>query len=189
MKRSTSITLLLMGSATLAMVACDDSKPTQAGVYSSIEECTANGTHTAAECRDQFDKAKQEHIKSGPKFSSREDCEAEFGRDRCERPSNASNNNGGGSFFMPLMMGYMVGKMMNGGGSAFSQPLYRPNSAPSGGGGYSPGTWRTSNNTEVARQTGATSVSSNAFRSSGQTTTLSRGGFGARGASVGTFGG
>ncbi|MFN3075414.1 MAG: DUF1190 domain-containing protein [Alphaproteobacteria bacterium] len=198
MKRSSRIRLLVMGTATLAMVACDGDTPQQAGVYASVEECVSGGIYSETFCREHLEQAKKEHMKVAPKYAKIEDCEAEFGRGRCERPPSSGGagvsggESGSGSFFMPLMMGYLVGKALNGGGG-YGQPLYRPNTAPTGGFGYSPGTWRTAGNVEVAKNTGATSVPSSVFRSGGNTSsthtsTVARGGFGARASSVGSSG-
>ena len=49
-----------------------------------------------------------------PRYSRKEECEAEFGAGNCE----TRETDGGGSFFVPMMMGYMLG-------NAFRQPVYR----------------------------------------------------------------
>ena len=70
-------------------------------------------------------------LAEAPRFGRKQQCEQEFGAGNCESRQEA----GGGSFFMPMMMGYMMGNMM--GGNRFSQPVYRGpgNTAvmPSGG--------------------------------------------------------
>lgn len=185
MKRSRRISLVLMGTATIALAACDDTE--QAGVFSSVEECKASGIYTEEHCNSSLDEAKKQHAKVAPKFSTLEDCEAEFGPGRCSSPhgSQAVQQGGGsGSFWMPLMMGYLVGKALNN-----SQPLYRPYERPQtgySGGSGSWGGWRTGDNVQVSDRTGAQTVSSSATRASTpKTTTVSRGGFGARASSVG----
>lgn len=47
-----------------------------------------------------------------PRYSRKEECEAEFGAGNCEMRQSG----GTGSFFMPMMMGYMLG-------GAFRQPV------------------------------------------------------------------
>lgn len=193
MKRSSSVKLLLMGSATFTLAACGDD-PEPVGVFSSIQECIDSGVYTESYCNSSLDQAKKEHVKVAPKYKDKADCEAEFGVGRCENPQVASGGGGTGSVWMPLMMGYMVGSMMNN-QSSFAQPLYRPNVYDNRGGyynttyGYSAGGFRTGNNVEVANRTGLTTVNSNSWRTTTpQTTTLSRGGFGARASSIGVSG-
>jgi uncharacterized protein YgiB involved in biofilm formation len=94
----------------------------------------------------------------------------------------AQSGGGFGSFFMPMMAGYMIGNMMgNRGGMA--QPLYRPvgETARQSGGGLFAG-----NGTRVAGGTGLTRMPESALNAARApaTSTLSRGGFGARAQSV-----
>ncbi|MDN5451134.1 MAG: DUF1190 domain-containing protein, partial [Enterobacterales bacterium] len=75
-------------------------------------------------------------------YASREDCIAEFGEGQCtQAPAQAGmapGTNGeaqaqpqqSGSFWMPLMAGYMMGRMM-GGGAYNQQPLFSSKSAAS----------------------------------------------------------
>lgn len=119
MKKSHSIKLALLGSASMALVACgDDGPPDDAKFYSSTKECSA--VYGDAPCTEAAGKAVMTHLEQAPKFSRREQCEAEFGAGNCETRQEA----GGGSFFMPLLMGYMMGNMLNS-GNRFSQPVYR----------------------------------------------------------------
>lgn len=201
MKRSARIKLLLMGSVTLALSACGDSQE-EAGVFSSIDECIATGKYTEDYCKKGFDQAREQHEKVAPRYNTKADCESDFGSSQCQA---ASHN--GTSVFLPLMAGFLVGRMLSGGQNSFSQPLYRPNTYPPGqpyppqqqqtssgggyGGNYSGGSYRTANNVEVAQRTGVTKVGSSITSSppSVRTTTISRGGFGASAASSSSSGG
>lgn len=191
MKRSFRIRLVLMGSATAVLAGCDD-PPQAAGVFASVAECVQSGAYSEAECKTALETAKKDHPKVAPRYVSREACEADFGPGKCEPPTQQQqqvvHDSGGGSFWMPLMMGYMVGKAMNGPGGMFGQPLYRGNESFAGPGTYSAGSWRTASNTPVADRTGLTTVGSGARASTPQTTTVSRGGFGSRASSVGVSG-
>lgn len=216
MKRSARVRLFLMGSASVALAACGDD-PQPAGVFQTVDECVESGFFTKDECSQAIAEAQREHPKVAPKYATKADCEADFGVGKCEAPPAAAGGTGAatttptttagttaattssggdsGSFWMPLMMGYMVGQVVNNMGQR-SQPLYRPNvgyqddnRSYGGSGGrytYSAGSWRTAGNVEVSRGTGVTTVGSSTFRSSTpSTTTISRGGFGARASSVG----
>ena len=104
MKKSKSIRLALLGTTGFALAACDEAPPTDARFYANAE---------------------------APRFTKKEECEAEFGAGNCE--TRTASDGGGGSFFLPLMMGYMMGKMGN---NVVSQPVYRDakNTAYAGGG-------------------------------------------------------
>ncbi len=190
MKRSALVRLILMGSATLSITACDES-PSPAGVFTSAQECARSGVYSDAACRNGLDSATRQHREVAPRFGSRQDCEADFGRDRCEEETSgraAGIAYAGGRRWHPRMDGFMINQS---GSSHASQPLYRPNVAsnPAGSGtlGYVPGSFRTANNVEVGSRTGMTQVRlSEVGTPAPRTTTLSRGGFGARAASVAT---
>ncbi len=199
MKRSPRLRLVLMGSASVALVGCGED-PEPVGVFSSVAECLESGSYTQAQCAAALEQAKREHPRIAPRYASKEDCEADFGRGKCESPSSvAGGSSEPGSFWMPLMMGYLVGHVLgNLNSNNFGQPLYRPNVGGAWNKArrswdnrhvYSPGSWRTANNTEVAQRAGLGMVERSALRSSLPTTvTITRGGFGSRAALVGTGG-
>lgn len=82
-------------------------------VYASAEECAAEWN--ADDCKAGQQQAKEEHLRTAPKFADRAACEQEY---ECEEVRQ-----GGTSIFVPLMMGYMMGRMM-GGPSYMGRPLY-----------------------------------------------------------------
>jgi uncharacterized protein YgiB involved in biofilm formation len=177
MKRSMSVSLVLMGSAVLGLTGC---KP-KAESYPSVEACEAAAKHTDQECRDGFAAAQREHEASARHYQTREECIAAFGIDGCEE----RHAEGGGSFFMPLMLGYMLG-----GGFGY-HPLYQDpvrrdcvvgaggmrfggcSSGGSFGGGTTSGSWYRGSSSSFS---GGTSSAGEA-----ETSTVSRGGFGASG--------
>ena len=86
---------------------------------------------------------------------------------------------------MPMMAGYMIGNMM---GGNRAQPLYmprqdQPNSGTGNSGGLGRGYYNGAGE-RVAGTTGLTRTTQSAFNPPASTTTLSRGGFGARAQSV-----
>jgi len=163
MKKSRSVRLVLLGSASAALAACDNggALPTNAQFYPTVNECIAD--LDAATCADAKAVADRTQAVEAPRFGQKEQCEQEFGVGNCETRQAA-----GSSFFMPMMMGYMMGNMM--GGGRFSQPVYRgPNSTavmPSGGRLLNVGRFDTLGAGRAA------------FRPAAQITPVSRGGFG-----------
>ena len=144
-------------------------------VVSSVEECSANTTLSRAECESAYIKAQAEAARTGPKYASNRNCEAEFGAGQCRRQS--------GGVFMPLMTGFMVGQLM----SNSYNPVYRYNNRSS----------RNYNKIMTADggiigNAGQRSyrVDSNSTKPKARTTrTISRGGFGAIASAKSSWGG
>ncbi|MES2626875.1 MAG: DUF1190 domain-containing protein [Pseudomonadota bacterium] len=171
MKRSKKAALVLMvPAATLLFASCAQQNES-ALVFNDPNECTAADPSSAAECNAEFQAAQAIHPEVAPKYANRAECEADFGAEKCEaaRPEYASS----GGFFMPMMMGYMMGNMLNRNvgerSNIASQPLYKANGDSS--------TFRTGNNTVVSRGTGLVQV--NPARVTPQAGSMvRRGGFG-----------
>lgn len=149
MKRSRSIRLVLLGSVGLiGLAGCDQSDPlSKSDFFTDQAECAK--VKDADSCRQALADARAKHIQTAPAFTSREECEAQFGAENCmetkEQPGQAQSSSShtsssssttyrssGGSWFMPIMMGYMMGR---GAGAPSGQPVYRntTNTAFSGG--------------------------------------------------------
>lgn len=121
-------------SAVFMLSACEESDET-VSLYTNAQDCSQANPSQAEQCTLAYNNALQEAAKTAPKYATKEDCIAEFGEAMCtQAPAQASFSstagNGeqtaqaqssSGSMWMPLMMGYMMGRMM--GGSAPSQPL------------------------------------------------------------------
>ncbi|MDL2279180.1 DUF1190 domain-containing protein [Desulfovibrio sp. OttesenSCG-928-G11] len=162
MKRSKTLSLLLMGS--MAMSGCGTDRVDE-GTYTftSLDECVTSALFSEAECRELAMNA----IAGAPRFSSREDCEAQFGAGACDAaprgmpplvpgasdtpavagapgdPSAAPGESSAetqvrphsGGMWMPMMMGFMAGRFMGQGGMMRgSQGLYRDPAASPGDG-------------------------------------------------------
>jgi uncharacterized protein YgiB involved in biofilm formation len=168
MKRSRYVALVAMGASTLALTACGE-KETPAGVYTSVGQCVADKQFTEAECTQAFRTASEEHKKVAPKYTSKAECEADFGAGKCEEAPYRTTS--GGHTFMPFMMGYMFGHRS---GSYYfaPQPLYRANGES---------TFRTGDNRTVSGKTGLQSVPRSITHSAFKSTTIRRGGFGRSG--------
>lgn len=113
MKKSRKLSLVLMGSILLS--ACG-SKADEPQVFKDKAECIASGKFNEDQCTKMEAEAKEQT----PKFATREECVKQFGENAC-----AQTNHNGGSFFMPMLMGFMAGKLLGGGGNmAPSQGLF-----------------------------------------------------------------
>src|SRR5688500_19173221 len=104
MKKSKAIRLVLLGSTGLSLAGCDQSPPSDATFFSKVEDCIA--VKSESSCREGFAKSEQEFAAEAPRFTRKEECETEFGAGNCETRQDRA---GSGSFFMPMMMGYMMG--------------------------------------------------------------------------------
>ena len=182
MKKSRSIRLVLLGGASFALASCgDEGPPKDARFFSNLQECSA--IYDTTQCLDAQKQADQTFVAQAPKFTRKEECETQFGAGNCETRQTAdSAQSGGGSFFMPMLMGYMMGNML-GGQSRFNEPVYRgPNNTAitqtsggkmfnignfSGVGRSAASTFRSTPATQVGSvQRGGFGGTSTAFRSS-----------------------
>lgn len=139
MKRSKKAALVLMAPAASLLVAgCSGKDP--ALVYGSLQECISSGINSEEQCQMDYGKAAQLHPAVAPKYVNRAECEADFGPGKCEEAPAVADNSAQSSsgFFMPMMMGFLAGQMMNGAKGAamqgsglapnskhVSQPLYK----------------------------------------------------------------
>ncbi|MDV7338145.1 DUF1190 domain-containing protein [Terasakiella sp. A23] len=183
MKRSKSLKLALMGATLFSMTACDNPDEV-AAIFEDVDECAKYEGQDLDQCRQGWEKAAEEHIRTAPKYTSIEDCQEDFGPEQCEQAPQQTSS--GGSVFMPLMMGYMMGSMLSNGtrSNVATQPLYRSKDDPK--------SFRTGDNQKVSSKTGVQKVPSNVTKApSTKTSTVRRGGFGSTAARTSTrsFGG
>lgn len=173
MKRSSAISLAIVGA--LAMSGCTPTpQADEPTTYRNVTECVQDGKSQAT-CDKAFADAKAEAEKTAPKFASQAECAAQFGN--CQQSAS-------GGWFMPALMGYMVGNMMSNSGTRYvSQPVYVDRSGRDVTSSYNGGRYTTSTAAPSASARAASRAS--AARSSASTS--SRGGFGS--SSRGGFGG
>jgi len=149
MKRSTSLTLTsLMAGASLTLTACDggdggqwnqasiaNKDPVEALAYKTLEQCKAADEVSDEVCDTNFQAAQKDDATNAPRYSERATCEDTYGAGNCVPRSQA----GGGSFFTPLLAGFVIGRMLDGGGSPYYRGtgLYQRDERY--GGGYSTG--------------------------------------------------
>lgn len=169
MKKSRAIRLVLLGGTGMALAGCDQPPPPDAKFFADIGDCTA--VYDRVTCEQALVESKAAYAAEAPQYARKEACEAEFGVGNCENRETATGN-GTGGYFMPIMMGYMLG-------SAFRQPVYRgPDNRAmvrSGGSSYAVGRFA-----GIGRAT--------AFQSTA-VTPVQRGGFGRTAASFRTTAG
>ncbi len=116
--------------AVFMLSGCEQSDET-VSLYQNADDCSVAHPGKSAECTTVYNNALKEAERTAPKYDSREACIAEFGEGQCQQaPAQASLGGSGenqaqaqssGSFWMPLMAGYMMGRMMS---SGASQPLF-----------------------------------------------------------------
>lgn len=177
MKRSSKAKLILMAKTTtigltaLALTGCEE--PVNTHVFKDVQQCSS--FYSESFCKEEINKAKANHNLHAPKYTSKKDCEEDFGAKQCESRS------GSGSFvYVPYMQGYMTSSYAGQSSAVQSQPLYKSKDDPSA--------FRMANNEVVSRSTGQTKVypSSTLFPKSG---TVTRGGFGSTAAAKASMGG
>ncbi len=173
MKRSRTLVLTsLMAGTGISLTACDGDggKPVDALSYTSVAECRAAGKISPADCDKAYAQAEKGNGDAAPRYEDRRTCEEQYGVAQCVPRNN-------GSFFTPLLTGFVVGQMLNGGGWR-GAPMYRDrNGAYYGGAGG-----------RISRDylTGRTRIGSDAFdpsvrapsRIQSRSAVISRGGFG-----------
>lgn len=117
----------------LVLTGCfSDEKDPEVALYRDANECIIYNPDMKQECTDSFAKATLESIETAPRYATQEDCIAEFGEQACIQAPQESQHEAraGGSFWMPMLAGYLFGRMS--GGFNAHKPLY----APRGGGMY-----------------------------------------------------
>ena len=144
-KRSNSLklTTMLAGATALTLSGCDDpgaqaswdpnrGEQVEAFSYKTLEECKAANEVSDQQCETSY-AAAQKDDKNAPRFEARASCEEVYGAGNCV-PRTASD---GHSVFGPLLAGFVIGRMLDGGGYR-GTGLYRRDDSY-GGGYYS--TW------------------------------------------------
>jgi uncharacterized protein YgiB involved in biofilm formation len=180
MKRSSTAALLLMGATPLFLSACGGSQDQQIKEqsYPTVAACTSAG-NTPADCERAFDQAQAAANSAAPHYKTREECIQQFGPDQCQERTDDRQ----GSFWGPLMTGFILGRILNGGGASYygSVPLYRQRDGqdyrPASGVG---GSWASG---------GYSSAHATADAAGSRAITASRGGFGSESAARGSWGG
>ncbi|MGL4544156.1 MAG: DUF1190 family protein [Plesiomonas sp.] len=159
--------------AGLVLAGCGEEAQPQisAEVFKNLSDCINQNPELAAECQSAYQNALAEAAKTAPKYNSAADCNAEFGAGQCIQSP-------GTNWFMPMMAGYMFGKMMNSGRPSYSNvPVFTPKNPNN----RNYGSWTTADGYSYGKAGSNSRVvlDNNALKSKPATTrTISRGGFG-----------
>jgi len=167
-----------------------------ADLFTNPQQCAASGRYDRAQCDNAYAEASRVNQQSAPRYKSLADCEADFSPGACDRvpPTSAVSTAPTATLFAPVMAGFVIGGAAAALATPAAQPVYRscagqqdPRNCISGsvasgatsrfftGAGYS--VTSTGSGSSV-------SISRSAFSASASSATLSRGGFGARAASI-----
>ncbi|WP_409309116.1 DUF1190 family protein [Pectobacterium sp. B1J-3] len=123
-------------SAVFVLAGCEQTDET-VSLYQNADDCSAANPSMSAQCTTAYNNALKEAEKTAPKYATKEDCVAEFGEAQCiqsQAPAQAgmaAEPQQSGSSWMPLMAGYMMGRMMSGGAGFAQQPLFTSKSPTS----------------------------------------------------------
>lgn len=212
-KRSMRLTLAIMGAGAAATLAgcVPESPQRETGItdvnfsepkaYQSIDECVADNVYTEQACTAAFNAS----VEAAPRFDSLAACEEAHGEGACTPPpeNHVSTNSSSGGWFMPAMMGYMVGNMTasRGSGAAtqriYHEPVYRTRqNRGNWSSGSNEATQRVSQRNESVRSSVAQANTSRASTQRASTTprattnqrATQRSGFGSRSSARGGFG-
>ncbi|WP_309644501.1 DUF1190 domain-containing protein [Phenylobacterium sp.] len=193
MKRSSSLTLTTMlAGASLTIAACDDApaaanwnknsvaqgEQVETFQYADLDSCKTANAIPDADCDAAYAKALEDNDKSAPRFEAQATCEETHGVGNCV-PRTASN---GGSFFTPLLAGFVIGQMLDGGGNRYYRGtgLYRGRDGYQTGWGGTLGRDYATGRTTISRQSidPPDSIRQAPQRMQTRTSVVSRGGFG-----------
>ncbi|MBJ7222449.1 MULTISPECIES: DUF1190 family protein [unclassified Brenneria] len=126
--------IALAVSTVFVLAGCEQADET-VSLYQNADECSSANPSMSEQCTTAYNNALKEAEKTAPKYATREDCVAEFGEAQCtQAPAQAgmaAESQQSGSFWMPLMAGYMMGRMMGGGAGYAQQPLFTSKSPTS----------------------------------------------------------
>lgn len=152
-------------------------EPTEVSAFDSVSECVASGAFSQVQCTDAQAAAQAQDEKAAPRFADQDVCENQFGQGQC-----AVRYNGGQSFFTPLLTGFMIGRLLDGGRGYRYQPLYRSsyeNRYYTGSGAWLyGGGGRGYHRYQVGRRAVASPVTTQRIQT--RSSVVSRGGFGGR---------
>ncbi|ELQ6062401.1 DUF1190 family protein [Cronobacter sakazakii] len=165
--------------AAFMLAGCEKSDET-VQLYQNADDCSAANPGKSAECTTAYNNALKEAERTAPKYATREDCVAEFGEDQCKQVNNTNTSQTTqqtGSMWMPLMAGYMMGRLMGGGMGFAQQPLFSSrNPASPAYGKYTDASGRNYGTAQPGR---TMTVPKSAMAPKPATTsTITRGGFG-----------
>jgi uncharacterized protein YgiB involved in biofilm formation len=113
MKRSRHVALALLGTAA-ALSGCDG-RDAEGTIFQSLADCRQ--FYDEDICRTKASEAETLHAQTAPKYQSKAACEAAFGGEACVEtptpPPGQEQQASSSSWFMPAMMGFMLGRALS----------------------------------------------------------------------------
>jgi uncharacterized protein YgiB involved in biofilm formation len=184
--------LLIAAVPVVIYLAIEDDDDTPAmQVYSDVQSCQAE--YSTADCQRAFAGAQAQHDSSAPHYGSLAECEQLYGPAGCTPRGDL----GSGGFFIPLMTGFLIGQALAN-SQVYYQPVYVNRQGYAYAGGTMIGSYSSSGGYIYASgssgysgvwSSGHYSVHTVSHGSSGSTmahsSSISRGGFGSTGHSIG----
>ena len=160
---------------------------TEVSAFNSVSECVASGAFAQVQCEEAQSAAQTQDDKVAPRFAEQSACEEQFGTGQC-----SYRYDGGQSFFVPLLTGFMIGQLLDGGRGYRYQPLYRSRQddryyTGSGAWLYGGGSGRGMHRYQVGSRAITNPVTTQRIQT--RSSVVSRGGFGGRSSSRGGWGG
>ena len=175
----------------LIYMAVDDDSTPAMRLYSDVQSCQAE--YSTADCQRAFAGAQAQHDGSAPHYGSLAECEQLYGPGGCTPRGDL----GSGGFFIPLMTGFLIGQALAN-AQVYYQPVYVNRMGYAYAGGSMIGTYSSSGGYIYASggvshssvwSSGHYSVHTISHSSSGSSmahsSSISRGGFGSTGHSMG----
>lgn len=166
-----------------SLVACGGGSSTkEAEIFVDADHCKDANPHLVQECDVAYEEALKTAAESGPKYTSRNSCESEFGNNNCHSYQNGSSN-----WFVPFMAGYIFSEVIDSVSDRRGAPLYTSYSPYS----HYSNRWVTVDGWDYGRKRyGSVRVSKKTFDKKPKVTkTMSRGGFGSKAATKSSWGG
>ncbi|MGK2959759.1 MAG: DUF1190 family protein [Candidatus Malihini olakiniferum] len=113
-------------SAAFILAGCEQTDKT-VSMYQNADDCSAANLSKSVQCTTAYNNVLKKEEKTAAKYASKENCVAEFSEVQCTpvpaQAGSAAQTTQTSSSWMPLMAGYVMGRMMSGGTGFAQQPL------------------------------------------------------------------
>ena len=121
-----SLALGTIAAAGLTVAACDDS-PDTSRVFKSVADCRQSG-YSEFVCDKEYNEAIGRHAKTAPKFKTSDECEKQFGANKCmvhSTPVTSGNATTSSNFYTPLLTGFLISQALQSVRSPYDYYNYR----------------------------------------------------------------
>lgn len=169
---------LVLAIAALTLASCSSNEE-EVIIVQSVEDCQDKTELNFEQCEAAYAKAMAEAQRTGPRYRSESECEAEFGARQCRRNESGS--------FMPFMAGFIVSNLLSNDRSYPYNPVFHYQNSRSS----NDNRFMTSDGMVLGRPgRDSYKVSPSSLKSKPSVTrTVSRGGFGSKASAKSSWGG